>query len=140
LHHRQIERRVVGCATDVADCLWFAQHPCRTGKGVELLALRLRGQQQQKYQIDRLAIDGLEVNRLGEADQNAKRPRDAFETGVRDGDAGAGSGRARALRASTALKRPRLHSIQAQQPPGAQAHAEGVSYWSRAPRWRLAMA
>jgi hypothetical protein len=55
LHHRPIERRVVGCATDVADCLWFAQHPCRTGKGVELLALRLRWQQQQKYQIDRPA-------------------------------------------------------------------------------------
>ena len=54
----------------------------------------IRQRQQQEDQIDRQAVDRLEIDRLREAGEIAEHAGQAFDLSVRDGDAAAEAGRA----------------------------------------------
>ena len=62
-----------------------------------MIAAGVIGRQQQEDEIDRLAVVGLEVDRIIQAREQAQDVAQAGELDVRDGDAAAEARRAEAL-------------------------------------------
>jgi hypothetical protein len=62
-----------------------------------VIGARSFGGEQQEHEIDRVAVDGLEVDRLGEPHKDADDALESRDLAVRDGDALAKTGRAEAL-------------------------------------------
>jgi hypothetical protein len=92
--HGTIECRIVCRAAHFAEYRIVAQVSGCAGERIELVALWLRREQQQKHDIDWPAIDGIEVDRLGEANQDPEWPRHSLKARVGNGNSRTRSGRA----------------------------------------------
>ncbi len=53
---------------------------------------RVGRDQQQEQQIDRVAVDGVKLDRPGQPDEEAEKLAEAFDAGMRQGEAGPEAG------------------------------------------------
>ena len=74
-----------------------AQQSGDTGKRLEVIGAGVLGREQQEDQIHRLVVDGVEVDRLLEAREQAKELFHLAKAAVGDGNAATHTGRAQAF-------------------------------------------
>ena len=72
----------------------FPQQPGHAGQRLEMIGARSLRRQQQKQQVNRLAVERLEVDRVIEARKQPEQMVELPQLPVRDGDAVAHGGRA----------------------------------------------
>lgn len=75
----------------------LSQHPRNRSQGAELLAFRIFREQKQKDNIDRLAVDRVELDRFAQPQQHSNWFADLMEPCMRQGHAAAHTGGAEFL-------------------------------------------
>ena len=102
----------------------LAQDAGDAGQRLEVVGAGALRREQQEEQVDRLAVEGLEVDRLVEAREQAEQAVELRQLAVRDGDAVADAGRAEALALQQRLEDRAL--VEAGEARGVRARARAA--------------
>src|SRR5262245_3284035 len=120
-----MHRARVGISRELRAEFAVAQHLRKLGEHAQVLLGRLLGHEEQEYQIDRLAVGGVEGHRLGEAHEGADRFFEPLDSAVGNRDALAEARRAETLAREQAVEHeaPRDALVVLEQQPGLLEHA-----------------